>query len=107
MAGRAGLDTEKLIKHHAHPRDFALDSVLLKSVLATRSNVRESILHGKRFFLETDYVDDREKPGKVIPANSVPKRAVMIKNQYEDWEEIFESIFRELPYSVYGEDAFM
>ncbi len=106
MAARSGLGTDKLIKHHAHPQDFGFDGALLKSVLASRNNVRESLRQGRKFFLETDYVDDPEKPGKVIPANSVPKRAVMIKSQYDDWEEIFASIFRELPYSVYGEDAF-
>lgn len=106
MARRSGLDTGKLIKHHAHPQDFSFDSVLMKSVLASRKNVRESLQHGKSFYLETDYVDDRDKPEKVIPADSVPRRAVMIKNEYEYWEEIFCSIFRDLPYSTYGEDAF-
>ncbi|HKJ96912.1 MAG TPA: TatD family hydrolase, partial [Thermoplasmataceae archaeon] len=77
MARKAGFDTGKLIKHHAHPKDFSIDSILLKSVLATRKNVRESLIMSRGFFLETDYVDDRSKPGKVIPADSVPKRALM------------------------------
>lgn len=104
MARRCSFDTGKLVKHHAHPSDFQWDSNLVKSVLASRRNVRDSIGKGQPFFLETDYVDEKEKPGKVIPPDSVPRRAVMIKNQYENWEEIFESMFRTLPNSVYGDD---
>lgn len=97
----AGLKKEKLIKHHAYPDDFSKDSCLTKSILATRPNVRSAIATGKDFFLETDYVDDREKPGKVIPADSVPKRAEMIQNEYPNWEEIFQRIFKELPSKVF------
>lgn len=107
MARSTGFNTDKLIKHHAYPQDLALDNPLRKSILATRRNVREALVLGKEFFLETDYVDDREKPGKVIPADSVPRRALMIRNEYEEWEEIFDSIFRRLPFQVYGEDAFL
>lgn len=106
MAKKTGFNTEKLVKHHAHPSDFELDSTLVKSVLASRKNVREALGHGESFFLETDYVDDRYKPGKVIPADSVPKRAAMIKGEYENWEGIFESIFRRMPAQVFGIDLF-
>lgn len=105
-ANNTGLDTGKLIKHHAYPEDFDVDNSLVKSVLATRNNVREALKRSFNFMLETDYVDDREKPGKVIPPESVPKRAVMIRNQYENWEEIFQSIFVDQPGAVYGSDIF-
>lgn len=90
-----------LVKHHALASDFKIDRCLTKSTLATRSNVREAITSGMGFLLETDYVDDPTKPGKVIPADSVPKRALMIKNEYDNWEDIFQSIFVDIPSEVF------
>lgn len=107
MAEGNHLPLSRLVKHHAYPSDFRIDDRLVKSILATRNNVREALEQSRKFFLETDYVDDVAKPGKVIPANSVPKRAVMIRNQYDDWEEIFQSIFKDVPYSVYRNDMFL
>lgn len=106
MAGKSGLDTGKLVKHHAYPEDFDMDRTLVKSILATRRNLRSALDRGKNFMIETDYVDDRSKPGKVIPADSVPRRALMIRNQYDNWEEIFQSIFIDQPASVFGADVF-
>lgn len=106
MAKRTGLKPNKLVKHHAHPVDLNEDDRVVKSILATRKNVRESLSSGEVFMLETDYVDDIAKPGKVIPADSVPKRAEMIKNEYENWQDILESLFRGVPFAVYEDDIF-
>jgi TatD-related deoxyribonuclease len=47
-------------------------------------------------------VDDPAKPDKVIPPDSVPKRAIMIREQYKNHEEIFASVFQELPEYVFS-----
>lgn len=106
MARSAGLDTGRVVKHHAYPQDLSFSSTLARSIMATRKNVRQSLEQSRNFMLETDYVDDRTKPGKVIPADSVPKRAVMVRNEYEDWESIYDSIFRKVPYDVFRHELF-
>ena len=106
MVRKAGISPEKVVKHHAYPQDLRLNSPLRLSIPATRPNVRESLAVSYDFMLETDYVDDPEKPGKVISPDSVPKRGKMIMNEYEDWQEIFSSIFMKVPFQVFGEEAF-
>ena len=104
MAYSAGMDSHRLVKHHEKPENLAWNSGVTASILASRRNVHEALRFGKSFMLETDYVDDRSKPDKVIPADSVPKRAMMIKAENENWEEIFYNIFTNLPSRVYGTD---
>ena len=102
---KSGLDPVKVVKHHANPSDLSFSSDLTRSILATRPNVRDSIETGRNFMLETDYVDDRDKPGKVIPANSVPLRAKLIMGEYEDSYSILENIFITTPEKVFGKGS--
>jgi TatD-related deoxyribonuclease len=97
---------ERVMKHHANARDISFNDSILKSVVASRNNVKSAIESKKNFLLETDYTDQKEKPGKVIPVFSVPKRAEMIKNSYIDYMEIFHKIFEEVPFRFYGKDFF-
>ncbi|WP_337861022.1 TatD family hydrolase [Ferroplasma sp.] len=96
----------RVLKHHANPCDLKFQDNILKSVIASRKNTRAAINSGKDFLLETDYTDQKEKPGKVIPVYSVPKRAEMIKNMYKDHDEIFHKIFELIPFNFYGKEFF-
>ncbi|EQD50214.1 molybdenum cofactor biosynthesis protein A, partial [mine drainage metagenome] len=69
---------------------------------ASRSNVRLAVQETTwNFMLESDYVDDPSKLDKVIPPDSVPKRSIMIREQYTNHEEIIASIFHDLPEYVF------
>ena len=100
-----GLDPVKVVKHHALPPDVYFKNSLTLSVLATRQNTRDISRSRRRMFLETDYVDDPDS-WKVIPPDSVPKRAIYIRENMDNWDELFSNIFRDTPISVYGEDHF-
>lgn len=102
MAVKSGMDPSRVVKHHAYPHDLSFKSILSRSILATRPNVRQAISSEKNFMIETDYVDDREKPGKVIPVNSVPMRAKLIMGEYDDSDSILENIFITTPEKVFG-----
>ncbi len=97
---------ERVMKHHANAVDLRYSDRILKSLVASRNNVRAAVESGKYFLLETDYTDQREKPGKVIPIYSVPKRCEMIKNSWENSSEIFHRIFEEVPYKFYRKEFF-
>ena len=91
-----------IVKHHADPAMNSECPEMRRSVLATRPNTRLSISKGVwNFMLESDFVDDPSKPGKVIPEDSVPKRAIMIREQYENADLIMEKIFKEVPEKVF------
>jgi TatD-related deoxyribonuclease len=103
MAIQAGANPRKVIKHHASPLLNRIRPEISRSILATRDNVRKAIDERIwNFMLESDFVDDPAKPDKVIPPDSVPRRAVMIREIYQDYEEIFSSIFQKLPDYVFS-----
>ena len=106
MALDTGIRMDKIVKHHAGPLDVCLETKIQKSVLASRANVREISKCKGGFLLETDYVDDPASGWKVIPPDSVPKRAVMMREEISDWESLFDHCFFEEPITLYGEDAF-
>lgn len=103
MTIRAGANPRKVVKHHASPEFNRIRPEISRSILASRDNVRNAIRENIwNFMLESDYVDDPAKPDKVIPPDSVPKRAIMIREQYTNHEEIFASVFQELPEYVFS-----
>ncbi len=106
MGNNAGIPPHMIIKHHATVLNLKSESALSMSVLATRPNLRGSIETGKGFLLETDYVDDSSKPGKVISPDSVPRRALMIKGEYTNYEKIMSEVFLRLPSKIYGKELF-
>ncbi|KJE49595.1 MULTISPECIES: TatD family hydrolase [Acidiplasma] len=99
--------TDRVLKHHANPQDLSIDNSILKSLVASRQNTRAGVESKKDFLLESDYTDQIEKPDKVIPPYSVPKRAEMIKNIYDNYEDILFRIFNEIPYKFYKKDFFL
>ncbi len=106
MADHASLQQSMLVKHHAIPEDFAIQTGLIRSVLASRPNVRKIMNSGLRLLLETDYVDDPSLGWKVIPPDSVPKRVELILAEVTEWEKLLENIFLKEPIRLFGEDIF-
>ena len=106
LADQAGLDRRKVVKHHAMPQDLSIETQIRRSILASKSNARLAGLSGKPFLLETDYVDDPALGWKVIPPDSVPRRAIMLKSELENWEAVFSQAFRVIPMELFGEEKF-
>lgn len=106
LADKAGLDRGMVVKHHSQPQDMGIETRIRKSMLASKSNTRKACQTGRQFLLETDYVDEPAHGWKVIPPDSVPRRAIMIKSEMENWEAIFKATFMELPVALFGEDVF-
>jgi len=103
MADKAGLEREKVIKHYSPP--FIQDEEnhgIFPSLIASRKNVIEAIKKGKRFFMETDYIDDPKRPNAVIPIYSVPKRNRMLLEMGLASEEDLHVIHVENVEKIYG-----
>ncbi len=75
MATRAGLDPKYVVKHHSTPFTRPVDTAgLVPSILAKENLVAEALKGGPRFLLETDYIDDPNRPGAVLGPATVPKK---------------------------------
>ena len=75
MAKASSLDPGKVIKHFSPPlvRDDETYGVF-PSIPASRRSIRAALEKGDRFMLETDYIDDPQRPGAVMSINTVPNR---------------------------------
>jgi TatD-related deoxyribonuclease len=102
MADNVGLPREKVVKHYCGPL-VALEECrgLYPSVLASRPFVHEALGKGDRFLLETDFMDDLERPGAVLAITTVPKRMRQLVERGLD-EEVLWKINKENPEKVYS-----
>jgi len=103
IADRASLERGKVVKHYCTPlvRDDE-NHGLVPSVLASRSALKEALSKGHRFFLETDYMDDPDRPDGVLPITTVPKRVKGLASSGEDHEEAMWVVHKDLPERTYG-----
>jgi TatD-related deoxyribonuclease len=75
IADAAGLDRGKVIKHYSAPLVKEEENHgLFPSVLASRTAIGEALSKGRRFMMETDFLDDAQRPGAVMAITTVPKR---------------------------------
>ena len=76
LADRAGLDRGLVVKHSSPPlvTDEETHGVM-PSIPASKTNIKAAIGKGTdRFLIETDYIDDPEKPGAIMSVTTVPKK---------------------------------
>lgn len=103
LADRAGLDRGLVVKHSSPPwvTDEETHGVM-PSIPASKTNLREALSKGTdRFMIETDYIDDPEKPGAIMSVNTVPKKvAAWVANGQVPDESIYR-ICRDIPDSLY------
>ena len=68
MAERAGISLDQVVKHFATP-----DTPLTPSFIARHEDIPALARAGRRFTMESDYMDENERPGAVIGPKSVPR----------------------------------
>jgi len=103
MADQAGLDRSKVVKHYCPPLVLPEEnSGLFPSVLASRPATTEALQKGTRFMLETDYLDDLQRPGAVMSITTVPKRTKGLLQSGVMSEEQAYMIHQKNPETVYG-----
>lgn len=104
-AKRAGMPLDRTIKHYSAPLVQEEENHgLFPSVIASRRHVREAAQGSPdgRFFLETDYIDDRSRPGAVLPIETVPKRITGFVQSGDLSEEQVHKIAVDWVEKVYG-----
>ena len=95
----AGLPAERVVKHYAGGR--------LKgptpSVMSEKDRLEVAAEAGDPFLMETDFVDDPDRPGAVLGPKTVPRRVDWLLD--EGYDDAVRNAHVETPEHVYGLDT--
>ena len=98
-ASDCGLPGDSVVKHFAGGRLAGP----IKSVIARKDELRTAIETDEPFMMETDYIDDPDRPGAVLGPKTVPRRVRWLLQ--EGHEEAIRRAHVETPSMVYGIDT--
>jgi len=103
IAKKAGLDPGLVVKHSSPP--FVTDNEtygVMPSIPASRSNIKEALSKGTtRFMIETDYIDNPEKPMAIMAPATVPNKVRQMLGSGIADEEAVRRICKDIPDSLY------
>jgi TatD-related deoxyribonuclease len=94
-----GLAREQVVKHFAGERTVGP----IPSVVAFEENIEGAIEQGRPFMLETDFLDDPDRPGAVLGPKTVPRRTRWLLEDGHD--DAVRTAHVETPARVYGVDT--
>ena len=98
-AEACGLPRERVVKHFAGGRTEGP----VPSVIARRDELEVAVEEGGPFVMETDFIDDPDRPGAVLGPKTVPKRSLEL--QEEGHDDALRTAHVETPARVYGIDT--
>ncbi|WP_436935768.1 TatD family hydrolase [Halovenus marina] len=98
-ASDRGLPPEQVVKHYAGGR---VDGPVA-SVLANKDELEVAAEGDAPFLMETDYIDDPDRPGAVLGPKTVPRRVRWLREQ--GYEEAIRRAHVDTPARVYGIDT--
>ena len=99
VAEASGLDRTRVVKHYAEGRLAGP----IPSVMSEKDRLERAAESGEPFLMETDFVDDPEKPGMVLGPKTVPRRVRWLLR--EGYDDAVRTAHVETPESVYGIDT--
>ena len=97
-AAEAGLTPERVVKHYAGGRCAGVTP----SVISRKPALTEAAESGAPFLMETDYLDDPDRPGAVLGPKTVPRRTEWLRE--EGYVAAVRTAHVETPERVYGID---
>lgn len=93
IAKKVGLSPKRIIKHFS-PVSLVKECEKLgvfPSLISSRSNIVKALKYGKRFLMESDYLDDLSRPGAVVSPANIPKVGrYLVENGLMDEDELFK-----------------
>lgn len=98
-AEEAGLPSDRVVKHYASGR---LEGPI-PSVMSEKDRLETAAERGEPFLMETDYIDDPDRPGAVLGPKTVPRRVRWLLENGRD--EAVRIAHVETPERVYGIDT--
>ena len=99
VAEEVGLDPSKVVKHYAAGELAGVTP----SVMSDKDRLERAAEAGEPFLMETDFVDDPDRPGMVLGPKTVPRRVRWLLESGRD--EAVRRAHVETPRDVYGIDT--
>ena len=82
MADEVKLQRNKVIKHFSGAYVLEIENHgLTPSLISTKDVIKEGLKKGNNFLMETDYLDDKTRPGAVLGPKTVPRRTLELIRQ--------------------------
>lgn len=99
-AKKTGIKMYRVVKHYSPPLVKTCEELgLFPGVISVKGAIEHALEEGTRFMMETDYIDDPDRPGAVLGPKTIPKRTIKLMETYG--EEPFWIIHKENPEKVY------
>ncbi len=99
-ARKTGIKMYKVVKHYSPPLVKTCEELgLFPGVISAKGAIEQALEEGTRFMMETDYIDDPDRPGAVLGPKTIPRRTTKLMETYG--EEPFWIIHKENPEKVY------
>lgn len=98
-AEAAGLPPERVVKHYAD----GVCAGVTPSVIGRKDPLRTAAERGDPFLMETDFLDDPDRPGAVLGLKTVPRRTAWLREQ--GYDDAVHTAHVETPERVYGIDT--
>jgi len=98
-AEERGLPAERVVKHYAGGRVRGP----VPSVLADKNELAVAAREGEPFLMETDFLDDPDRPGAVLGPKTVPRRVDWMLS--EGYDAAVRTAHVDTPARVYGIDT--
>jgi TatD-related deoxyribonuclease len=99
-ARKTGIKMYRVVKHYSPPLVKTCEELgLFPGVISVKGAIEHALEEGTRFMMETDYIDDPERPGAVLGPKTIPRRTIKLMEKYG--EEPFWIIHKENPEKVY------
>jgi len=73
------------------------------SVISRKGELRTAAERGEPFLMETDFIDDPDRPGAVLGPKTVPRRVAWLRE--EGYGGAIETAHVETPRRLYGIDT--
>jgi TatD-related deoxyribonuclease len=91
-----GLARHRVVKHYAAGQLAGPTA----SVMSEKGRLERAAEGGESFLMETDFIDDPERPGAVLGPKTVPRRVRWLLEN--GWDDAVENAHVETPARVYG-----
>ena len=102
-AKKTGIKMYRVVKHFSPPLvNMCGELGIFPGVISVKGAIEKALEEGTRFMMETDYIDDPDRPGAVLGPKTIPKRTLKLIETYG--EEPFWTIHKENPEKVYDID---
>lgn len=99
-AKKTGIKMYRIVKHYSPPLVNTCEELgIFPGVISVKGAIEQALEEGSRFMMETDYIDDPDRPGAVLGPKTIPKRTLKLMETYG--EEPFWIIHKENPEKVY------